>query len=214
MATLQTRGLSAEEAFLIATRRIGQTRQLESEFGKLNRNTIWLDRAMWMLIGIQVWPFFDRLTSGIAGGLFALGWKTEPRDFSSGVISRPVLFSALIQLPALVVAVWLTWKVLRNSGKVGQWVAKQLPERFSFVLCCVIVSSLAFLLYALVILLPSWLDQFYLLPLIPNQIPMRVRAAIGISESLIAPVRLIGFTVLTLLIARKQFAPKKPPLEL
>src|SRR6185312_3597451 len=84
VAALQTRGLATEEAFLIATRRLGQSQQLEPEFSKLNRGNIWLGRAIWMLIGLQVWPFFDRLMSGIAGDLFALGSKIVPHS-PSGV---------------------------------------------------------------------------------------------------------------------------------
>ena len=52
-----TRGLSAEEAFLVAANRIGKGSALESEFGKVNGQAIWLDRLFWMLIGYQVWGF-------------------------------------------------------------------------------------------------------------------------------------------------------------
>src|SRR5882724_1033998 len=55
IATLQTTGLSGEEAFVIASRRIGKAQQLEIEFGKVNAKSVWLDRLLWMLIGIQAW---------------------------------------------------------------------------------------------------------------------------------------------------------------
>jgi len=192
---LRTPQLSAEEAFLIATRRIGGSRQLESEFGKLNRGAIWLGRAMWMLIGIQVWPLFDRLMSGVAGYLFVFGSRNTLRG-----VAWPVFFSALIQLPAFIVAVWLMWRVLKNSDKCGPWITAKLSGRSSFAACCVAASLLTLLLYALMAFIPAgWykLSGF---------------ATIGIideSRTFIFPVRLIGFAILTLLLARKQFVPQK-----
>ncbi len=38
VVTLQSNGLSSEESFLIATRRVGSVENLEPEFGKVNRN--------------------------------------------------------------------------------------------------------------------------------------------------------------------------------
>jgi len=55
IAALQKSGLSNAEAFLIASQRIGSARQLEVEFGKLNGRSLWTDRLLWVLIGIQVW---------------------------------------------------------------------------------------------------------------------------------------------------------------
>jgi hypothetical protein len=37
---LQTKGLSSEESFLVATHRVGSTAKLEPEFAKVNRNPL------------------------------------------------------------------------------------------------------------------------------------------------------------------------------
>jgi hypothetical protein len=203
VATLQPRGLSAEEAFVIATRRIGQGRQLEAGLDKTNRNSVWLARALWMLIGIQVWPFFDRLMSGIAGNLFAIGWKNVHQIPSAVGDAWPVFFSALIQLPALIAAVWLTWKSLRKSGKIGQWIATKLTQRSSFVICCIAASVLALLLYALVVVVPMWWYKF------AGEPSWATVSYIDFSRTFIAALRIIGFTLLTLLLARKRFVPQK-----
>ena len=202
VATLQARGFSAEEGFLIATRRIGQGQQLEPEFDKINRNTIWIERAMWMLIGIQVWPFFDRLMSGVAGSLFALGWRNAYHSATAFGNAWPVFFSALIQLPALVAAVWLSWRVLTNSGKFGEWIATKLSKRSSFVFCCIAASVLAFLLSALAMFVPVWWYKFS---------GQRWATVSYIDESrvFVSALRLLGFVILTLLLARKQFVPEK-----
>lgn len=195
VATLQTRDLSAEEAFLIATRRIGKSQQLESEFGKLNRNSIWLERAMWMLIGIQVWPLFDRLMSGMAGYVFVFGSRNKLHG-----VAWPIFFSALTQLPAFIAAVWLTWRVLKNSDKFGGWIATKLAQRSSFALCCVAASLLTVLLHAFMAFIPA---GWYKLSGIATI------AIVDESRTFILPVRLIGFVLLTLFLGRKQFVPQK-----
>lgn len=52
MAELTSRGLHAEEAFLIATYRVGEPAQVEREFNKVNGDHVWAHRAFWMLAGI------------------------------------------------------------------------------------------------------------------------------------------------------------------
>lgn len=52
MAALCRQGLSAEEAFLVGTKRLGAPAQLANEFGKVNPAKIWLDRLVWVLVGI------------------------------------------------------------------------------------------------------------------------------------------------------------------
>jgi len=201
---LRTPQLSDEEAFLIATRRLGQTRQLESEFSKWNRNTVWLGRALWMLIGIQIWPIMDRLMSGIAGCLFALGWGNVRHSPSAIGDAWPIFFSALIQLPAVVAAIWLTWRVARNSERFGQWIVRQLSERSSFVFCCIAAVALSFVLYVVGISLS--VTSFHLAA---GAFPGRTRAYIINSQNFVALLRIIGFAILTLFLARKQLVPRK-----
>ena len=52
MDALHARGLSVQEAFRIATRRLGSERQLSDEFAKANPQRVWTERAMWMVAGI------------------------------------------------------------------------------------------------------------------------------------------------------------------
>jgi hypothetical protein len=51
ISRLQTRGLAIQEAFAIATRRLGSDRQLSTEFAKANPQRLWTGRAMWMAGG-------------------------------------------------------------------------------------------------------------------------------------------------------------------
>lgn len=44
-------GLSAEEAFLIATRRVGAPAAIEREFAKVNGSHVWSQRVFWIIVG-------------------------------------------------------------------------------------------------------------------------------------------------------------------
>ena len=54
ISVLHARGLPAQEAFMIATRRLGSKRQLSDEFAKANPQRAWTERAMWMVAGVLV----------------------------------------------------------------------------------------------------------------------------------------------------------------
>lgn len=46
------KGLSEEEAFWVAARRIGQAREISAEFAKAEPLNVWRTRLFWMLVGI------------------------------------------------------------------------------------------------------------------------------------------------------------------
>ena len=52
ISVLHARGLSVQEAFMIATRRLGSERQLSAEFAKANPQRTWIERSMWMVAGV------------------------------------------------------------------------------------------------------------------------------------------------------------------
>lgn len=66
IATLQTRGLAEDEAFWIASRRIGGGPQLAREFGKVNTTVVWLDRILWVLIAVQIWMAASALCAAVS----------------------------------------------------------------------------------------------------------------------------------------------------
>ena len=121
VADLHGRGLSVEEAFLVATRRIGSGGSLEAEFAKVNQPTVWLDRALWMLIGVQVWGFVAGVLSVAARGALQLGLSGSGYDFSAHGPVLPVAMSVLAQLAglgaSLAVCWWLVVRKGQSSGK-------------------------------------------------------------------------------------------------
>jgi hypothetical protein len=65
--TLQSKGVGLEESFLIACQRLGPSQQLDREYGKTNRRQVWLDRALWLAVGLMTYlvsgrklPFLER----------------------------------------------------------------------------------------------------------------------------------------------------------
>lgn len=73
---LQPRGLSEEEAFLVAVRRVGSAAKLGAEFGKINSPNVWLNRVLWMLLGIQFYHGFVNLTGAASVVTTWLGLKS------------------------------------------------------------------------------------------------------------------------------------------
>jgi hypothetical protein len=55
--TLQASGLDPEEAFLTASRRLGHCEELDREFGRAKPIRMWMDRALWMIVGLLLFTF-------------------------------------------------------------------------------------------------------------------------------------------------------------
>jgi hypothetical protein len=51
VATLEHSGLSSEEAFFVALRRLGSAEALGREFALVHSRSVWLDRLLWVLVG-------------------------------------------------------------------------------------------------------------------------------------------------------------------
>src|ERR1035441_5554201 len=67
ISVLHAKGLPVQEAFMIATRRLGSERQLSEEFAKANPQRFWTERAMWMVAGILAADALDRVAAPLSG---------------------------------------------------------------------------------------------------------------------------------------------------
>lgn len=130
VAVLQARGLSAEEAFWVATRRVGPDPRVAAEFAKVNGGAVWLDRVLWMLVGIQLWGFVSLCLAAFAPKLLALGLVGLNFDFSAHSPMVPMSLFALAQLLALAGSVGLCWWLLAGSGRgLIRWMASLVQHR-------------------------------------------------------------------------------------
>ncbi len=111
---LQTQGLSSEESFLIATRRVGPAEKLEPEFAKVNRNPKLVLIHLLILTFFSVgcwflWALLKVATMSHAGG------RPLPAFTVLLINCRPLTI-----VPPLLAAAYCLWIILRrNHGRVS-----------------------------------------------------------------------------------------------
>jgi hypothetical protein len=146
VAGLEARGLSAEEAFMIATKRIGRVDSLEAEYGKVNGGIVWLDRTLWMLIGLQVWGFVSGLLFAISSGAVSLGLVGGKFDFAAHGRTLPIVLFAVVRLLALAGSLALCWWLIVGKGqRLGSRIERLLAGRVALVVICVALCLVSLL---------------------------------------------------------------------
>lgn len=101
------RGLSPEESFLIANRRLGSAPSIGQEYAKVKNWPMWRFRIIWMLLGIIGYLLMSDALIGLGRGLTLL------TEYGLGSISTlAVVLSRLIGLGFVVLAVWLVKRLL------------------------------------------------------------------------------------------------------
>jgi hypothetical protein len=203
IANLRQRGLGEDEAFLIATRRVGGEVILGNEFGKINAHNVWINRALWMLIGLQIFAFVNFLLWAITIQIAAMGIKTiesfgqivtEPFGFV--ITDKDVLtcFCGALHLGAFAGMIRLAWWLIARQGNsMSNWFKKSLnslPRMF----------ALAAGGISLLVLSRMILPDLIIVHQIHNGFFLGITKGTGYA-SLIEFLTLI---VLTLLLARKQ----------
>lgn len=118
-ASLERRGLTAQEAFWIAQHRLGQGDVLQAEFGKVNRSQVWLDRALWMVLGSLAFSGLFSMSSAM-GNLadLSLNLMVGGRGFLPvSLLFNPASFGLLLLL---------LWRWANHSGapftRHGRWI--------------------------------------------------------------------------------------------
>jgi hypothetical protein len=199
-ATLQATGLSAEESFLVAVRRIGQPTVLETEFGKINAPHVWLDRVLWMLIGFQFWNFVWGLISTTARGAVLFGMNLAPDRFAVGGHAVPVALLTITQLAAFSGTLALCWWWIRKRApRIGSWAGTFLRGRKRFILTFGVVCLALWSAHAV---------NFIAMPLLMKVSTMPTFGDLMLSQyisNLISfPMQTAAFVALTLFLARKR----------
>ena len=200
IATWQTRGLSAEEAFMVASNRIGKGGALESEFGKVNGQVIWLDRFFWMLIGYQVWAFISGAIGFVTRNALLFGLHGTGYDFKAHSYAVPVTLMALVNLAGFAGSLALCWWLFYRKGqRFGLWLGRLLHRRATWAL-----TFGALYLLSLSITLIGWGTQSLLVTSVGRENIGAFYTSLSFSSAItffITPVVLVG---LTLFLARKR----------
>ena len=204
ITNLTQRGLEFEEAFIIANRRMGSGAALGTEFGKINASGIWLNRALWMLVGIQGLGFIKSLVSAVSLGAATLGIR--PIVSLGSVSAMPLytgLLCGLVHLLAFAAALAVGWKLLRRKGPgAAAWLRK--AQTSSTRLTVLVVAFLLLILLSPAIQMGNVIFFRQLSPSNAGQFLLGINYG-TMSASLLESAMLI---VLTLVLARRQLFAK------
>ncbi len=199
-AAWQTRGLSAEEAFMVAVNRIGKGGALESEFGKVNGTAVWLDRFFWMLIGYQVWALISGIIGLITRNALFFGLNGTGYDFKAHGNTLTVTLLTLAYLAGFACNLALCWWLFYRKGqRFGRWLGRLLHSRTTWLL-----TYGALYLLPLSILLIGWGTQALLFKSFSREKLGEIAFSLSLSSvisGLITTAVLVG---LTLFLARKR----------
>jgi hypothetical protein len=201
IAALESRGLSAAEAFLIATRRIGKGTSLGMEFGKVNGTVVWLDRILWMLIGVQVWGFISGATGLIASNALLFGLRGAGYDFKTQGFVVTVTLIALLNLAGFAGSLALCWWLFCRKGQqLGLWLERLLRGRATWAL-----TFGGLYLLSLSINLIRWGTQSLVVTSLGKEQVGGFYYSMGVSNAITFLITPVVFVGLTLFLARKRF---------
>jgi len=109
LQSLMKQGLSEEEAFLIATTRIGTADDLAVEYAKSGESTLWVNRVLWMCLGYLAISLSFRVvvTLSQVAALSATTLSASPVTLA--VVSQAVVVCGFI-------AIWCgMWRLARRT---------------------------------------------------------------------------------------------------
>jgi len=204
ISSLEGKGLSLAEAFLIAVRRIGAGDAVESEFGKVNTRSVWLDRFLWMLVGYQVWRLVTSGVDVLSKNVLFFGMYGFGHHFESALVSNfypvPVVSFLIVQLAGFVGSLAACLWLFRHRGEhLARWFGWWLRNPWSL--------GLAFGVLCLISIMP-WLMNAGFYALLATSVDSKALSEIASSQVYSGGVsRLItttAFVWLTLLLARKR----------
>jgi len=197
-AALQTRGLSSEEAFMVATKRIGNESLLTKEFGKMNLKVVWLDRILWGLIAIQVWNWVGTFSATLASNLVFFNFSRFSYDLGAHGVVIPVVLLTLANLLGFVGSLGLAWWLIRRFRQALRLGVKAaLRTQGTFVLTVAVIFLLC-LVMAFLGLATSFMPY-------PNEQVAAMYSLYGaFSSNLMLAIKTLTLATLTVFLARKR----------
>lgn len=86
---IKSLGLADQEAFLVATHRLGDTAALDGEFAKVNPSAIWRNRIVWMLGGYIAYrigtALIGLMSAAASTGVAVTGWGATATGVTSSL---------------------------------------------------------------------------------------------------------------------------------
>lgn len=204
IAELETRGLSAKEAFMVATKRVGTSGSLEREFGKINASSVWLDRILWALIGIQVWGLISSSISTMTTVTLALTWPTgEAYSKWQEELALPVTVFSSFQILGILFALALCWWLIVKKGQqIGLAMRAMLARRSILMVAFVGLSLLTLVARGGLSLGTNALLIRYFNPEASTQLI----TYFSYSRFIVSLILAVGLIGITLLVARRRLS--------
>lgn len=116
---LHKQGLSEEESFMIACKRIGKVETISEEYSKVNTSV--KSNKVWTYIGIGIIMFYG--VSSITSAAIKTLYFTIYRQYGTSGIS--VFLVTVIHL----IFTLCIWSVVRYKSKIGKYIEKQVDQR-------------------------------------------------------------------------------------
>ncbi|MBN1127227.1 MAG: ABC transporter ATP-binding protein [Sedimentisphaerales bacterium] len=113
MEEFQHLPLSDEEAFLVASHRLGEKQDLTAEYGKVNSGLIWSHRFFWMIVGILAFAAMTALAGAVSSVLVAMGAYTGVNPKLLGFFASGI--KAVVILAGLGFVLWACLAVRSGS---------------------------------------------------------------------------------------------------
>lgn len=127
MSSLKDKGLSEEEIFYIASNRIGSVDMLSSEFAKVNCNTIWIKRIVWLLSGYIIISFTQKLISVFTTYISILFCGYNP-IFSKGITQMNFILNLVVSVIVIFVLFHpVTAGLSKLQGLISYLIRVRLP---------------------------------------------------------------------------------------
>ncbi len=156
--TLVDNGLADDEAFLVATRRLGHPTALEREFAKVNGSLLWRKRVLWMLCGYVGIGACSTLLGGLSSAGAGVATLAGASGRASGMTSVAMLAVGWVVFLALLYVGATAKNRLRASERVSlKWCFGIVAVMFSGNTIAVLAQLLRSNLWE-----PSVLGEYYM----------------------------------------------------
>jgi hypothetical protein len=127
VSALKDKGLSEEEAFYVASNRIGSVDLLSCEFAKVNFNTLWMKRIVWLLSGYIIISFAQKLISVFTTYITILFCGYNP-VYSKGITQMNFILNLVLSVIVIFLLLHPVTAVLSKlQGLISYLVRARLP---------------------------------------------------------------------------------------
>jgi len=110
--------LSEQEAFLVATHRLGDPDSLADEFAKVNTSILWRQRLFWAGAGLLSYIVAKYIAGCASTGFVLLAWFAGAKGYSLGIVD------IVSQIVFFLTVVFVLYEINRRRGRQGELFCK------------------------------------------------------------------------------------------